>query len=138
MVESDLPIRIVSHVGESLPLHCTAVGNVHLAFEPPEEVQRIFPEGLARYTDQTITDRHALRAHLREVTNNGYAIENGEYIRDVRAIAVPIRDYTRAVVGSLAVCGPAYRIAPDRIQAELVPLIVRAGSELSNRLGYHS
>jgi DNA-binding IclR family transcriptional regulator len=135
-VESDLPIRIVSRVGESLPLHCTAVGKAHLAFEPEEDLLALLPEGLPRHTDKTITDREALMAQLRAIVRDGYSLEFGEYLADVNAIAVPIRDYRHSVVGSLAVSGPAYRIPTERVESEIAPLMIRAGRELSGRLGY--
>jgi IclR family transcriptional regulator, KDG regulon repressor len=138
MVESDQPVRIVSHIGEALPLYCTASGKIHLAFEPADEIQRNFPEGLERYTENTIVDRRILVEQLKEVATIGYALENGEYLADVRTIAVPIRDYTRTVVGSLAVSGPAYRIPSERIEKELSPLVLNAGRELSVRLGYNT
>jgi DNA-binding IclR family transcriptional regulator len=138
MVESDLPVRIVSHIGENLPLHCTAAGKVHLAFEPPEEIQRVLPEGLTPHTEQTITDRHTLIEQLGAIANKGYAVDNGEYLTDVRTVAVPIKDYTRTVVGSLAVSGPAYRIPPERVEQEIIPLAIKAGHELSSRLGYNT
>jgi len=138
MVESDQPVRIVSHIGENLPLHCTAAGKVHLAFEPDEEVQRSFPEGLQQYTACTITDRSQLLEQLKTVAASGYAVDNGEHLTDVRTVAVPIKDYTRTVVGSLAVSGPSYRIPPERIEKEIAPLVIKAGRELSSRLGYNA
>lgn len=138
MVESDQPVRIVSHIGENLPLHCTAAGKVHLAFEPAEEMQRCLAEGLAQFTTQTITDREVLGEQLKNVIATGYAVDNGEHRTDVHAIAVPIKDYTRTVVGSLVISGPAYRITQERVQNEIIPLIVKAGRELSSRLGYNS
>ena len=136
MVEPDQAVRIVSHIGESLPLHCTAVGKVHLAFETGEEAQRSLPASLDVHTEQTITDHGTLKLQLSEVFQNGYAIENGEHLADVQTVAVPIRDYTRTVVGSLAVSGPAYRIGTERLQQELVPLVIQAGKDLSSRLGH--
>ena len=82
-------MRIISHVGEALPLHCTAAGKVHLAFEPLEEVQRDLPEGLARYTDTTIVDRLVLIEQLKTIATAGYALENCEYQNDVRTVAAP-------------------------------------------------
>lgn len=137
MVESDQPVRIVSHIGENLPLHCTAAGKVHLAFEPAEEMQRCLAEGLTQFTIHSITDREVLAEQLKGVIATGYAIDNGEHLTDVHAIAVPIKDYTRTVVGSLVISGPAYRITQERIQNEIIPLIVKAGRELSSRLGYN-
>jgi len=40
------------------------------------------------------------------------------------------------VVGTLAVVGPAYRFQGERIEKELAPLVVKAGRELSSRLGF--
>ncbi len=68
----------------------------------------------------------------------GYALENGEYQNDVRTVAAPIRDYTRTVVGSVAVSGPAYRMSTERIEKEFAPLVLKAGRELSTRLGYNA
>ena len=136
LVEPDQAVRIVSHIGESLPLHCTAAGKVHLAFETGEDAQRSLLDSLQTHTEQTITDRTRLEAQLNEVSKKGYALENGEHLTDVRTVAVPIRDYTRTVVGSLAVSGPAYRIGLERLEQELAPLAVQAGKELSSRLGH--
>jgi IclR family KDG regulon transcriptional repressor len=60
----------------------------------------------------------------------------GEHMEDVRAVAVPIRDYTRNVVGTLTLVGPAYRFQAERIDKELAPLVVKAGRDLSSRLGF--
>jgi DNA-binding IclR family transcriptional regulator len=120
-----------------LPLHCTAIGKAHLAFDPEEQLQMGLPEQLERFTSNTIIERATLLEQLHGVARDGYSVEAGEFYEDVSSVAVPIRDYTRAVVGSLAVAGPCYRISADRISHELAPLIVEAGRELSYRLGYN-
>lgn len=135
-VESDQPIRLSTNVGDSLPLHCTAAGKVHLAHIPQPELQEAFAGGLDRMTDRTLTDQVALEEHLRRVAEAGYAVELGEHIADVNAVAVPIRDYTRNVVGSLALAGPAHRMHRERIESELVPLMQEARIKLSSRLGF--
>lgn len=138
VVESDQPVRIVSQIGENLPLHCTAAGKIHLAFEPAEELQRSLAETLPRYTPYTIVHRDQLTEQLQSIAASGYAIDHGEYQTDVHAVAAPIKDYTRTVVGSLSVIGPAYRIPPERLQDEIIPLVVKAGRDLSSRLGYNN
>ncbi len=120
-----------------MPLHCTAVGKAHLAFEAEEQLKSSLPEHLHRYTDRTIVERSELLEQLNTVASSGYSVDSGEFMEDVSSIAVPIRDYTRSVVGSLAVAGPAYRIPGERIRKEIAPLILEAGRELSQRLGYN-
>ncbi len=130
-------VRITPPLGQPLPLHCTAVGKVHLAFDPEQQLRADLPEQLPRFTDRTIVDRSMLFEQLDSVARNGFGMENCEFYEDVSSVAVPIRDYTRSVVGSLAVAGPAYRIGIERINTEIAPLVMEAGRELSHRLGYN-
>ena len=47
------------------------------------------------------------------------------------------RGWLAAAVGALAISGPAYRLTAERMQKELAPVVVKAGQELSGRLGHH-
>lgn len=135
-VETPKPVRVVSFLGTNLPLHCTASGKVYLAFESEEGLAQSLGDSLERYTNKTITDRRLLLEQLKEITEMGYAIDQGEFMEEVSSVAVPIRDYTRTLVGSVAIAGPSHRLTSDRIQKEVVPLILKGGKELSKRLGY--
>lgn len=138
VVEADRPIRTTSSIGEALPLHCTAAGKLHLAFVPDAETRDELTRGLARFTEHTITDRPTLLQELKSIAERDYAVEIGEHDDEVNAVAVPVRDYTRSVVGSLALTGPAYRLTEERIRKEIAPLMLKAGQELSHRLGFGS
>ena len=135
-LEPENPVRVVSFIGQTLPLHCTAPGKVHLAFEAGEAAAEILPEKLTRFTEKTIVDREALLRQVREVAGAGYAVDQGEFMPEVASIAVPIRDSSRALVGSLALAGPAHRLTAQRLERDIVPLITEGGSRLSSRLGY--
>lgn len=137
-VEASRPIRLTSRIGEALPLHCTAAGKIQLAFISDADLREALIEGLPKFTDTTIVDRQDLLTQLRTVAEQGYSLEMGEHLAEVNSIAVPIRDYTRNVVGSLAVSGPAYRMTAERIEKEIAPLMQKAGHELSSRLGFDS
>lgn len=136
-VEPERRVKLSAPVGEPLPLHCTAAGKIHLAFLPDSSARESLLEHLPRFTTGTITDREALLQELEKVARQGLALEIGEHIDDVNALAVPVRDYTRNVVGSLNVGGPAHRLTLERIEKELVPVVVDAGQRLSNRLGFN-
>jgi len=134
--DADRPVRLVLRLGEVLPLHCTAPGKVFLAFEPEDGARAMLPDPLPRFTDRTPVERAALQQQLRGIVASGHAIDMGEHVEDVRAVAVPIRDYTRAVVAALALAGPSYRFQAERIDKELAPLVLKAGRDLSSRLGF--
>lgn len=130
-------VKITPPIGDAMPLYCTAAGKVYLAFEPDEELMTALPAQLQAYTDKTIVDRATLIEQLHAAAANGYSVDHGEFMEDVSSVAVPIRDYTRSVVGSLAVAGPAYRLSAERVTGEIAPTILEAGRELSQRLGYN-
>jgi IclR family KDG regulon transcriptional repressor len=137
VVEADQPVRVVSTIGDTLPLHATAVGKTQLAFATEEEQKARMPDTLKRFTSKTVTERAALLQQLKAAVENGYAVDTGEHVEDVRAVAVPIKDYTGHVVGALAISGPAYRLTAERMQKEFAPIVLKAGTELSGRLGHH-
>lgn len=133
VIEPEQAVRIASPIGRSLPLYRTAAGKVHLAFEKRSDGRIRIPEGPDG--EQTAADRERLAVELDRIARDGYALDTGEDVADVCTIAVPVRDHTRSVVGSLAISGPIYRMDEERLRRELVPLAVRAGHDLSGRLG---
>ncbi|WP_305041976.1 IclR family transcriptional regulator [Geoalkalibacter sp.] len=138
VVETNLTVRVVSRVGSRMPAYCTAAGKVHLAFMSDEEIDSLLPaRTLKSFTANTITDREVLHKQLREVAAKGYALDDEELDLGVRCVAAPIRDYTRRIVGAISVSGPSMRIDDKRIEEEIVPLVIEAAEELSNRLGFH-
>jgi DNA-binding IclR family transcriptional regulator len=138
MVETDMTVRVVSRVGSRLPSYCTAAGKVHLAFMSEEEIDEILPgDTYDVHTETTLATRKDLRRELKRVAEQGYAIDNEELDIGVRCVAAPIRDYTRRIVGSISVSGPTMRLDDHRIEAQLVPLVLSASTELSTRLGYN-
>lgn len=138
VVETDLTVRVVSRVGSRLPAYCTASGKVHLAFMSDEEVDAVLPQReLKGYTPNTFTNRDELKKELKKVAEQGYAIDNEELDAGVRCLAAPIRDYTRRIVGAVSISGPAMRLTDERLEKELIPLILEASEELSTRLGFH-
>jgi DNA-binding IclR family transcriptional regulator len=135
-VEPQRAVRVMPFLGLTLPLYCTAPGKVHLAFEAEGEFRDSLPEPLPKYTDRTIVDRGCLLKEIKEVSERGYAIDQGEFMEDVCCAAVPIRDYARNLVGSLSVAGPVFRLTPERMDKEIIPRVLQGGRELSRRLGF--
>ncbi|HEX9777597.1 MAG TPA: IclR family transcriptional regulator [Geopsychrobacteraceae bacterium] len=137
VVETNLTVRVVSRVGSRLPAYCTAAGKVHMAHMTEEELEELLPaQDFIQHTPTTITSISTLKAELEKIREQGYAIDDEELDPGVRCVAVPIRDYTRRIVGAVSISGPSMRFSDERIEKELIPLALRAGSDLSTRLGY--
>ena len=87
--------------------------------------------GLPRYTPSTITDAALLWSEVEHSHRRGYALDNEELEQGVSCIGVPIRDNRGAVVAGLSISAPR-----ARRRDTWIPLVQRAGEELSQRLGY--
>lgn len=137
VVETNLTVRVVSRVGSRLPAYCTAAGKVHLAHMTDEELEDLLSDiKFVQHTPTTIVGATALKAELEKVREQGYAFDDEELDAGVRCIAAPIRDYTRRIVGAISISGPSMRIDNERASSKLVPLVLKAGADLSTRLGY--
>jgi len=70
------------------------------------------------------------RAELARIRDAGYALADEELAEGGRAIAAPIgRD--GAMVGAVALSGPAYRLSVERLHA-LAPRLLEAGARLAS------
>ena len=135
--EPSQTIRMVSQVGRRVPVHCTALGKILLAYLPKEERKSILNrKGLPRLTENTITDEIELEKELYKVREQGFALDKGEHERDVRCIAAPIRNYQGKVVAAISISGPAFRIDLTR-QNHLREALIQTGKKISKRLGYN-
>src|SRR5262245_29416428 len=137
VVEATQPVRVVSHLGRRLPAHAVALGKAQLAFRSPEEREDLWKrEAPASPTGRTIVEASRLADELVRVVEREWAVEDEEFEPGVRAVAAPVRDYARRVVGAIGVRGPAFRLSLERLETEVAPRIRAAARDVSKRLGF--
>ncbi|MGA7770861.1 MAG: IclR family transcriptional regulator [Candidatus Sulfotelmatobacter sp.] len=137
-LDSPEPLRIHSRIGAAVPLYCTAVGKVMLAYMPEDEQQRILPDlNLQRQTSNSVGNLQELKTELYRVRKNGYACDLEENERHIRCVAAPIWDHTGSVQSSLSITAPTVRMPVARLR-QLAPMIQRAGLQVSAELGYQT
>jgi IclR family transcriptional regulator, KDG regulon repressor len=134
-MESPRAIRMAAAVGGRAPLHCTAVGKVLLAFQPPEYVKDVIQQGLTAYTPRTVTKRDALLAMLDEVRLREHAVDDEESESGLRAIAAPVRNHSGSVIAAVGVAAPVQRMSKKMMQT-CVPGVIATAGAVSARLGY--
>jgi IclR family transcriptional regulator, KDG regulon repressor len=135
-LECNHPVKILTHVGRKNPLYCTSSGKAILAFQNEATLAEVVRRGLARFTDTTITTSSELHTELERIKKDGYATSHGELRDGVNSVAVPVRDYTRDVIGAVTVVGPAGRFTAQKMQA-FAKQLGAIGKEISSRLGYY-
>jgi DNA-binding IclR family transcriptional regulator len=111
-IECDRPVRVTGRTGLVLPAHATAGGKALLAHqEPPLQLNN-----LRSMTSATITATRQLEEELSSVRRRGYALNLGESMDGLHAVAVPVFNRADHAVASLAASVPADRGGPKRLK----------------------
>ncbi|GAA1973433.1 IclR family transcriptional regulator [Microbacterium pumilum] len=90
-------------IGGRTPLPVSSSGLVLLAHAAPEVVEQTIAAGWPAYTSATIRGEGALRAALRHVHADGFAVTDGHIHTESRGIAVPVFGPHGAVYAAIGV-----------------------------------
>ena len=139
-IESPATIKVDLPVGKRMPAYCTGLGKVLLAHLPEMTVRELFEdEPLIRYTKNTITDIDELCQHLAKIREQGYAVDNEEYVEGLLCIAAPIWGHTKNVVAALSVALSKFRYSDDDDKiAHIRDILLDVARRFSISLGYQS
>ena len=128
-------VRNIGAVGLRASPHCAAAGKVLLAPLSAEELSRVVPAKLERFTPRTITDPQEFRQELARVREQGYAIAQEELEGWLNVVAAPLVDHTGRVIAAISIAGPAYRVSPE-LFPQLAIQLKDAAATISRSLGY--
>jgi DNA-binding IclR family transcriptional regulator len=125
-------MKVEQVIGSRAPLHVTAVGKLMLG-EEGETACRSYAKRskLPAYTVNTIRKATPLLQECMASIKRGYALDNEEAELEVGCIGTLVRDASGQAVAGLSVSAPI-----ERRRAEWIALVMAAGKQLSQQLGY--
>ena len=129
-------IRIVSDIGRRLPMHCTGLGKVMLAYMPAVRVRQIVrAQGLKAYTAKTITTLPALEKELEAIRARGYAMDDGEIMEGLRCVAAPIFNGKGEVRYAISVSAIQAAFHGEKLETGK-ERVVAAAAEITNAIKF--
>jgi IclR family pca regulon transcriptional regulator len=118
-------------VGTRFPAYATSMGRVLLACLPPEELDAYIDRvELRPLTKRTVTDAGALRAILREVAAQGYAVVDQELEDGLRSVGAPIRDAGGQVFAAINMSVHASRSTLDQLRRRVLPRLLETAARI--------
>jgi DNA-binding IclR family transcriptional regulator len=131
----DHAVQTDSRIGTFRYLHTIAGGKAILAHLSEERTEEILDQwGLPAENTNTITERNVLYQELEEIRDQGFAFNDEETVKGLRAVAVPVLGSDGTVYGSLTVSGPFHRIQGDWYREEIPNILLGAANELQINL----
>jgi len=129
-------IRFQIEPGHQVPIHASAPGKAILAFSVAKKQDELLDHmSFTRYTDKTIPSKQAMREEIAQILADGYAVDQGEEVKNIHCIASPIFDYRGNPVASIWASGPWFRLVPEKFPA-VGKIVLEHALLISKKLGF--
>jgi DNA-binding IclR family transcriptional regulator len=128
-IDSARVIRVSIEAAQDSSLHVGSFGKLHLAYLPPDEIDRFLSRPLIHVVNEAPLDRKRLRAELEQIRNRGFAVSEGEVEVGMSSVSVPVLSTNGEIVAALSVAGPLFRLPQS-----MMPNLVRGLTEKSRRI----
>jgi len=113
-MESSATIKVDLVVGKRMPMYCTGLGKILLAYLPPELVEELLKEEVfEQFTSNTHRDLASLMSELKDIRVQGYGWDKEEYVLGLVCIAAPVFGVGGEIVAALSAALPKFRYEPD-------------------------
>jgi DNA-binding IclR family transcriptional regulator len=110
-------ITVSGQTGELVPLHCTAHGKALLVGAGAAELEDLFGASrLQSHTKWTIVSVAELAKTCARIADQGFAVDDGEFMEELRCVAAPVRDQDGTIVASIGISAPLTRFPKARYQ----------------------
>lgn len=127
-------VRLVSQLGQTLPLYSSGVGKALLAVMKDEQIKEFLrSEKMIPLTANTITDLTKFMEEIDVIRNLGYAIDDEENEIGIKCIAAVIELSDMAPQYAFSISAPVYRMSEGRIE-ELAGLVLNTKGQIEAAL----
>jgi len=110
---------LTGHVGGQIPMGVGPASQAIMAFLPEDEADAIIEANSALYARYHGLTADRIRKNLPQIRAQHYALDHGELVAGISALAVPILPPKRDAVASIAINMTSARLAPERLAALL-------------------
>jgi IclR family transcriptional regulator, pca regulon regulatory protein len=122
-------------IGSRLPAYCTSMGRVLLGSLGERELdQTLRKSRLREYTRRTVIDPERLKKIILADRKKGWSLVNQELEEGLCSLAVPIIDYTGAVIAAMNIGGNATRRSETELVKNVLPPLQAAAEKINTAL----
>lgn len=136
-IMSDYLVNVNVNIGDRLPVYCASMGKVILAFSSYKKVGEIFSQlSFEPKTDRTITSISSLKKELKKIKKRGFALNDEELEKGLRAVAAPIFNYTDEAFAAINIAWTTTRKPGREYFSDFAPQVIAAAEKISALMGY--
>jgi DNA-binding IclR family transcriptional regulator len=130
------PINFTSKIGTRRPPYWGMVGPMLMAYLPEDEIERLLRKNpLKATTKKSITNKDEFKEWLRQIREQGFAVDVETTFEGITGIAAPVRNYTGKVIASIGIALISATVDSKGLKG-LVKEAVETALTISKELGY--
>lgn len=130
-VETAAPLRFYLHAGSRVPVHCSASGKLLLSQMSPAQRRRLLGAlPLEAYTANTLTRFDQLEEEIHRIRQQGYAVDNEEFLPGLVCIATLVPNESGASSLCVALQAPVMRLDVEGA-VRLLPALQQAAGTVA-------
>jgi IclR family transcriptional regulator, pca regulon regulatory protein len=123
--------------GSRLPVYCTSMGKVLLAYLPTSEQQKLIDDlHMTRQGPNVLRSKRELRIELDQIRDEGLAVNDEELAEGLYSIAAPIRSEDQEAVAAINLAAHVSMISLEELVDALGPHLIATADQISSRLGF--
>lgn len=127
---------LYSQIGYRTPAYCSSMGKCLLSCLSGEELkQALFNCTFKQFTSNTITNMYDFKQYLKKVRQQGWAMDDEEYMMGHRCVGAPIFDYRGDAIASICVSGSITQITNEKLSM-IIKLVKESALQISRRMSY--
>lgn len=134
--QSPNPIRIGAPAGTLTDMHCSGTGKIFIAYNHLHELESFLDSlDLKQRTSKTLTTVPQFREESSIIKEQGFAMDDEEYIQGVRCLAAPVKNNKGEIIAAIGITATTSRFTRRKIPMVAVK-VIQAADKLSAMLGY--
>lgn len=131
--EKILPYDLM--IGSKLPIHCTSMGKVLLAFGSEDKKRDLLDTlELKSFTHRTIVTKNDLVDEIEKIRKRGYAISDEEISVGLRSIAAPVFSKNGYAIAATNIAVPTKRYTVEDLKIKFAPKILNLAKLIGQSL----
>lgn len=129
-------IRTRAYIGQHLPMYCSGMGKIFLAYDHPTHVARYWQEHknhIVPLTPSTITNETAMQEELATIRQDGYALDREENGLGMWCIAAPIFNFQHQVEYAVSLAVSTASLNQSNL-TKLIERVCQTAAQISQEL----
>lgn len=130
-------IATLPDIGTAVPIAQSVIGRAFIASCAPPERESVLNQMKVKEPEMHRRNRPQIDKAMEDIRTRGFCVSNGELLRDVHAVGVPMRRTVDGEVVAFNCAVPAFMLKKGQLEDDIGPRLVAMVRNVEASLGMH-